>query len=112
MLQTEFIPEDNIQKETTHIRKLIQEEINKKETSQVTSAEQAYSKEPDQVPSQEPLFSEELQTMINNCTLVPCESAAIAAPIFVIPKKENGIRWVSVSNTAQELEDLNIHLVD
>ena len=50
--------------------------------------------------------------MIDNGTLVPCESPAIAAPIFAIPKKDNGVRWVSVSNTAQELEDLYIHPVD
>ena len=102
-IQTEAISEDT-QKETTCIRELIQEEMNKKggrykkEVSQVTSAKQAHSKEPYQVPSKGSMIKEELQNMINNgTTLVPCESTAIASPaiadpIFAIPKKGNGVQ--------------------
>ena len=48
------------------------------------------------VPFQrESLFKDELQNMVNDGILEPCGRSHWAAPTFVVPKKDNRVRWVS-----------------
>ena len=48
------------------------------------------------VPFQrESLFKNELQNLVNDGVLEPCGPSAWAAPTFVVPKKDNRVRWVS-----------------
>ena len=48
------------------------------------------------VPFQrESLFKNELQNMVSDGVLEPCGPSIWAAPTFVVPKKDNRVRWVS-----------------
>ena len=48
------------------------------------------------VPFQrESLFKNELQNMVEDRVLEPCGPSALAAPNCVVPKKDNGVSWVS-----------------
>ena len=43
----------------------------------------------------ESLFKNELQNLIKDGVLETCGTSAWAAPTFVVPKKDNRVRWVS-----------------
>ena len=43
----------------------------------------------------ESLFKNELQNIVANGVLEPCGQSAWAAPTFVVPKKDNRVKWVS-----------------